>query len=452
MLKQNLVGETLQGHYQVISQLGGGGFGDTFLAVDTSKFNRQCVVKRLKSQNQSTMRWVEQSFEREARMLETLGRHPRIPDLLGFFQEQQEFFLVQEFISGDSFRSHLIRGQQWDENRVIFILQNILEVLEFVHQHGVVHRDIKPDNLILQKPNNQIVLIDFGAVKQISTQVFNSQGQVASTTFVVGTQGYMPIEQMRGHPMLCSDVYAVGMIGVEALTGVFPHELGTDPNTFEVVWRPRVLVSEDFARVLGKMVAYHPSERYQNASQALQAIRELTQTVLPPSIRQTPPPYQAQQTPPPYQAASFKQTPPSYPANSTDPDIRYAGFSTRFLADLIDKTIVIIASFIFDFITNGAANPNGFWIRLWFYYIVIGFVYATVMESSSFQGTAGKLLLGIAVTDASGNRISFEQSAKRYFSKILSYITFLFGFFIAGFTNKKQTLHDIVSKSLVIRK
>lgn len=431
MLQQNLVGEVLQGHYQVISQLGGGGFGDTFLAIDTSKFNRQCVVKRLKPQNQSTMQWVEQAFEREARMLEALGKHPRIPDLLGFFKEQQEFFLVQEFINGDNLRSHLIRGQQWDENRVIFILQNILEVLEFVHQHGVVHRDIKPDNLILQKPNNQIVLIDFGAVKQISTQVFNTQGQVASTTYVVGTQGYMPIEQMRGHPMLCSDIYAVGMIGIEALTGVFPHELGTDPNTFEVIWRPRVLVSEDFARVLSTMTAYHPSQRYQNATLALQAIRELTQTVLPSSVRQTPPPQVI---------------------NSTVPNIRYAGFSTRFAADIIDKTILIIASFMFDFMTNGAANADGFWGRLFFYYIVIGFVYATVMESSAIQGTVGKMLLGIAVTDASGNRITFEQSAKRYFSKILSYITFLFGFFIAGFTTKKQTLHDIVSKSLVIRK
>lgn len=430
MLQQNLVGEVLQGHYQVISQLGGGGFGDTFLAIDTSKFNRQCVVKRLKPQNQSTMQWVEQAFEREARMLEALGRHPRIPDLLGFFQEQQEFFLVQEFISGSNLRAHLIRGQQWDENRVIFILQNILEVLEFVHQHGVVHRDIKPDNLILQNPNNQIVLIDFGAVKQISTQVFNTQGQVASTTYVVGTQGYMPIEQMRGHPMLCSDIYAVGMIGIEALTGVFPHELGTDPNTFEVIWRPRVLVSEDFARVLSTMTAYHPSQRYQNATLALQAIRELTQTVLPSSVRQTPPPQ---------------------PVN-TNTNVRYAGFSTRFAADIIDKTILIIASFMFDFMTNGAANADGFWGRLFFYYIVIGFVYATVMESSAIQGTVGKMLLGIAVTDASGNRITFEQSAKRYFSKILSYITFLFGFFIAGFTNKKQTLHDIVSKSLVIRK
>ncbi|BDA66594.1 serine/threonine protein kinase [Rivularia sp. IAM M-261] len=430
MLQQNLVGEVLQGHYQVISQLGGGGFGDTFLAIDTSKFNRQCVVKRLKPQNQSTMQWVEQAFEREARMLEALGRHPRIPDLLGFFQEQQEFFLVQEFISGSNLRAHLIRGQQWDENRVIFILQNILEVLEFVHQHGVVHRDIKPDNLILQNPNNQIVLIDFGAVKQISTQVFNTQGQVASTTYVVGTQGYMPIEQMRGHPMLCSDIYAVGMIGIEALTGVFPHELGTDPNTFEVIWRPRVLVSEDFARVLSTMTAYHPSQRYQNATLALQAIRELTQTVLPSSVRQTPPPQPV----------------------TTNTNVRYAGFSTRFAADIIDKTILIIASFMFDFMTNGAANADGFWGRLFFYYIVIGFVYATVMESSAIQGTVGKMLLGIAVTDASGNRITFEQSAKRYFSKILSYITFLFGFFIAGFTNKKQTLHDIVSKSLVIRK
>ncbi|MEH2143223.1 protein kinase domain-containing protein [Nostoc sp.] len=424
----SLVGKTLQGHYRITAKLGEGGFGETYLAIDTSKFNRTCVVKRLKPQNQSTFQWVQHAFEQEAQMLETLGRHPQIPDLLAYFLENQEFFLVQEFIDGNDLRTEFIPGRQWSENAVLFLLRDILEVLEFVHQRGVIHRDIKPENLILQKPDNKVVLIDFGAVKQVSTQVFNTNGQVIATA-VVGTEGYMPVEQLRGHPMLCSDIYAVGMIGIEALTGILPQQLDIDPSTLEVIWRERlqVPVSDNLANILDTMVRYFPNNRYKSASEALESVRYLTRTV--------------RRTSTTTQTQTSSQTP-----------IKYAGFSTRFVADIIDKTILIISSFSLDFITNGAAKNDELWGRVLVYYIILGFIYSTVMESSPKQGTVGKILLGIAVTDNNGNRLSFEQSAKRYFCKLLSYLTIFIGFFMAGFTSKKQTIHDMASGSLVIRK
>jgi len=422
MFGVNLVGQTLQGRYRITGKLGEGGFGETYIAIDTSNFDEPCVVKKLKPQNQSTLQWVQQAFEKEARILKSL-KHDQIPKLLAYFSEQNDFFLVQEFIDGENLRQRFVPGNNWSENEVIFLLRDILEVLEYVHSKGIIHRDIKPENLMIQKSDGRLSLIDFGAIKEVTTQVFNTQGQLIANTAVTGTPGYMPPEQANGHPMLCSDIYAVGMVGIEALTGVYPVSL-FDPQTLEVIWKDKlkIKVRDDLVIFLDKMVNRIPQNRYQSASTALQKALDLSRTVI-----------------------IITQPPPA-------PPLKYAGFSTRLVADILDKTILIIASVIFDFITNGTSNSDEFWGRLFVYYIILGFVYATVMESSVFQGTWGKVLLGIVVTDANGNRLTFEQSAKRYFCKSLSYLTIFIGFLMAGFNKKKNTLHDIVSNSLVSRK
>ena len=417
MFGTNLVGQTLQGHYYIKQKLGEGTFGETYLAEDKSKFDKLCVVKRLKPQNQSILRWVQQAFEQEARMLENLGKHPQIPELLAYFQERQEFFLVQEFIDGDNLRQQFTSGVGWNENQVTFLLQSILEVLEFVHQHRVIHRDLKPENIIIRKKDNQVFIIEFGSVKQTTNQIFNTQGQLTATTAIVGTPGYMPMEQINGHPGLCSDIYAVGMIGIEALTGIFPSNIPRDSNTLELIWRNQVQVRNEVANVLNRMVHYHHSKRYQSGAEALQAVRELTKTIY---VSPPPPP-----TPPPVQ--------------------EYAGFSTRLVADIIDRTILIIASVIWDLITQPTGNNADqaeFWGRLLGAYIILGFLYCPVMESSNFQGSLGKKLLGITVTDINGNKLSFEQARKIHSMKLLSHLTIWIGFFMAGWTNKKQALHD----------
>ncbi|MFB2974490.1 protein kinase [Aerosakkonema sp. BLCC-F183] len=425
MFGTNLVGQTLQGRYRITQKLGEGGFGETYLAIDTCDFNEPCVVKRLKAQSQTNIKWVQQAFEQEAQMLKKLGKHPQIPKLLAYFPEQQEFFLVQEYIEGNNLRTQINIGSRWNENQVIFLLQYILEVLEFVQQNGVIHRDIKPENIIIQKKDNKIILIDFGAVKQVSTQVFNTHGQVVATTVGVGTPGYMPIEQMRGHPALGSDVYAVGMIGIEALTGILPSNIPIDPNNLELVWRNQAQVRNDVANVLDKMVRYHPSKRYQSASEALKDIRKLTITK-PLSQPPIPPP-------------------PNF--------IKYAGFSTRLVADIIDKTILIVGSVMWDLITQTpTTNGEEFLGRIIVAYVILGFLYCPVMESSNFQGTLGKKLLGIVVTDINGNQLSFEQATKRHSSKLLSYLTLFIGFFMAGWTIQKQALHDKICQTLVVRK
>ncbi|MEL6582108.1 MAG: GUN4 domain-containing protein, partial [Cyanobacteria bacterium J06621_12] len=158
-----------------------------------------------------------------------------------------------------------------NEKQTAQLVQDILEVFAFVHKQNVIHRDIKPSNIMRRKQDGKLVLIDFGSVKVLSALVINSQG-MTDVTIGVGSPGYMPSEQARGKPKLASDVYAVGIIGIQALTGLAPQQFPEDSSTGEIVWRNLVSVNSELANVLDKMTRDHFSLRYQNASQALEAL------------------------------------------------------------------------------------------------------------------------------------------------------------------------------------
>jgi tetratricopeptide (TPR) repeat protein/tRNA A-37 threonylcarbamoyl transferase component Bud32 len=271
------LGQTLGGRYNIITQLGQGGFGTTFIAQDQHlPGNHQCVVKQLKPQatDPLTLQTARRLFDTEAKILHQLGTHPQIPQLFAYFEENQEFYLVQELIEGDDLSKELTPGHQLSEAQVISLLQDILEILEFVHQHNVIHRDINPRNIIRRKKDGKLILIDFGAVKQVSTQVL--KGGKTSFTIAIGTPGYRPSEQANGNPKLSSDIYGVGMVGIQALTGIIPDQLPINPDTGEISWHEHTLVSPEFAQVLDKMVRYDFRERYQSATSALQALKDLT--------------------------------------------------------------------------------------------------------------------------------------------------------------------------------
>ncbi|AFY36313.1 tetratricopeptide repeat protein [Calothrix sp. PCC 7507] len=274
-----MLGHTLVGRYQIISYLGGGGFGETFIASDTQLPGLpQCVVKRLKPQASDpvTLETARRLFDTEAKVLYKLGTHDRIPQLLAYFEDKAEFYLVQEFIEGHDLSKELIPGKTLNQDEVIVLLQEILEILEFVHQQKVIHRDVNPHNLLRREQDDKLVLIDFGAVKQISTQVITPQGQTKSTV-AIGTPGYLPGEQAQGSPKFSSDIYAVGIIAIQALTGLPPEQLVKDPETNEIIWQNNATVSLEFAQVLDKMVCYDFRERYSSATAVLQALQELKQ-------------------------------------------------------------------------------------------------------------------------------------------------------------------------------
>lgn len=270
-----MIGQLVGGRYYIIDNLGSGGFCQTYVAQDSQKFNTKCVVKKLKPlcTLPETLAIATQLFEREAQTQYRLGNHNQIPQLLAYFQENQEFYLVQELIEGHNLCEELPPGKKSSESEVILLLQNILEPLAFVHQQQVIHRDIKPPNLIRRYKDNKIVLIDFGAVQELAaTEVLNFQGATKLITNI-GTPGYMPSEQTTGKARFSSDVYAVGIIGIQALTGKMARELPEDPQTAEIVWRNEVKVNPRLAKVLARMVRYDFRERYYSAVEALEALQ-----------------------------------------------------------------------------------------------------------------------------------------------------------------------------------
>ena len=270
-----MIGQILDSRYQVKEILGEGGFGKTFLAEDTKRpSNPICVVKQFHP-NFSAPGLLEKAkdlFNQEAETLEILGKHSNIPTLLAYFEEDGEFYIVQEYIAGHTLEQELIPNQPLSEQQVVDIVAKILEILKFVHAHNVIHRDIKPENIIRRKKDNELFLIDFGSVKRVTRQ---SQ----KLTTHIGTDAYMSAEQFKRQTNFCSDLYAVGMIGIQALTGVelqpvYGGGFSLDEQG-EINWRKGLNISKNLADFLTKMVRNNYIERYQSAEEAFQIIQGL---------------------------------------------------------------------------------------------------------------------------------------------------------------------------------
>lgn len=271
-----MLGTVLGGRYRITTILGAGGFGQTYLAEDEQQ-PRQCVVKQFKpvSQDLRLLMVARRLFDTEVETLRRLGQHDQIPELYDSFQDDEEFYLVQEFIEGHALSEELGEGRRFSEPEAIALLQDVLSVLDFVHQNQVIHRDIKPANLIRRKTDGKLVLIDFGAVKEIQTRLTGISGQTEMTVGI-GTQGYTPSEQLMGRPRYCSDLYALGMTVVQAVTGCPPSQLPEDPETLDVIWQHRAAeISPGLKLILDHLVRYDFSQRYQSVAEVQQSLAQL---------------------------------------------------------------------------------------------------------------------------------------------------------------------------------
>ncbi|MCF4965671.1 serine/threonine-protein kinase [Nostoc sp. CMAA1605] len=261
----------LRNRYRPIKTLGGGGFGKTYLAEDVDKLNEHCVIKQFAPQVQGTgaLNKATELFEQEAKRLQQLGKHPQIPTLLAYFNEDNRLYLVQEFIDGQNLLKELRNQGNFAEKQVRELLQDLLDILKTVHQQKVIHRDIKPENII-RDSNGKLVLIDFGASKQLTATVMTSQG----TT--IGSFGYAPLEQMQGGEAYpASDLYSVGATCFHLLSGIHPWELWKRQGYGWVgSWRQHLpqTISEEFGQILDKLLQEEHQQRYQSAQEVLEAL------------------------------------------------------------------------------------------------------------------------------------------------------------------------------------
>jgi serine/threonine-protein kinase len=219
--------------------------------------------------------------------LEDLGqKNEQIPQLYAYGEEQGQFYLVQEYIDGETLSTKVGNRGVLGDAAVRDILLKLLAVLVYVHDHRIVHRDIKPDNIILRRGDELPVLIDFGAVKETMGTVMTAAGNPTSS-IVIGTPGFMPSEQSIGRPVYATDLYALGLTAIYLLTGKVPQELATDPLTGEIQWRDHAPgVSPSLALVLDKAIKSHYQERFPTAQamqEALAPSSSRSTIVLPPS-------------------------------------------------------------------------------------------------------------------------------------------------------------------------
>jgi serine/threonine-protein kinase len=262
--------------YEILRMLGRGGFGVTFLAKDVSLPSEPlCVIKQLcpKVADVAALENARRRFEREAKILGKLGSHSQIPRLLNYFVDDGEFYLVQEYIRGSTLARLVRKSGCWPEAKVKKFLHEMLELLQYVHKQQVIHRDIKPQNIIRCKDDGRLVLIDFGAVKEQIAQAGDTSMK-APTTHFIGTVGFAPPEQFSLRPVFASDIYALGITCLYLLTGKAPLDFDSDRQTGELLWQKSVAVNESFAKVLSKMLKISLNDRYQSVESILRELKQ----------------------------------------------------------------------------------------------------------------------------------------------------------------------------------
>jgi serine/threonine protein kinase, bacterial len=279
MIESSLLtpGNILGNRYEIVRELGRGGFGRTYLAIDRNKFGEKCVLKEFAPQvsGKDDLIKAKELFEREAGVLYKL-QHPQIPafrELLRVNERGAEsLFLIQDYIEGETYlkrlNHRLSQNRVFSEGEVVELLHNLLPVLDYIHRIGVIHRDISPDNIIYRDRDRLPILIDFGCVKEIAASVVY-QFSHAKVETRIGKQGYAPEEQMmRGKVSPSSDLYAVGATMLTLLTGKDANML-YNPAEASWEWRKYVSLSPELSAIIDRLLKYNPQHRYQSAAEVL---------------------------------------------------------------------------------------------------------------------------------------------------------------------------------------
>lgn len=292
-------GTLIDNRYIIQALLGQGGLGRTYLALDTRRFNEPCVLKEFAplGTGENGLEKYRSLFRREAKILHQL-KHPQIPKFLACFEGDGRLFLVQEFVNGKTYSTLLHeyqnQGRVFSEQEIVDWLEKLLPVVEYIHEHKIIHRDISPDNIMLLEGKDIPVLIDFGVGKQIAdvNEARNSNNlPFVGKMSLVGKVGYAPREQISlGLCSPSSDLYALGVTAVVLLTGRDPSLL-MDQYSLEWNWDLYANVSPAFAQILNKMLADTPKDRYKTAIEVLEDLEHFRQhqTVSQSTILDMPP-------------------------------------------------------------------------------------------------------------------------------------------------------------------
>lgn len=274
--------------YQIIEVLKEDGCLQSVLAEDTQDASQnKCLIKQaIGGDNLTTatlhkpksLKSIKRQLSREAEILYKLSNSQGIPQILACFKENHNYFLVQEFIEGTALAEEFPVGKRdskrWTEKKCLEMLQEVLGILDLIHQHSAIHCNLNPHNLIRRSAGGGLVLINFGAVQPLRPK---SDRRKLSLTVPIGPFGYLPPEQLTNYPQPNSDLYSLGLIAIQGLTGMHPGQLKVDAYTGEIRWQEELMgpVSEDLVKILNLMVLHQYQNRYQSVAEVQQAIASL---------------------------------------------------------------------------------------------------------------------------------------------------------------------------------
>ncbi len=281
-----MINQLIQERYFILRLLGTGGFGDTYLAKDLGRAsNPLCIIKHLKpgSHTPAFLKKVRQLFQRQAEILRRLGDHDQMPALVGHFEQDDEFFIVHDYAEGHTLDVEFKVDYRWSESQTTDLLREVLEILSFAHSQGVVHGDVKPENLVRRYRDNRLVLVDFATVKQEQTQVITADGDV-HVSIAVSTPGYAATPDGFVIPDYGRDVQAVGFLGIRALTGMRLESIPKDPETGTLIWSSFALANFEFEDFVNQLAHPDPQTRFTNAADALRGLLQLTNFYAPVSV------------------------------------------------------------------------------------------------------------------------------------------------------------------------
>ncbi|MDZ8050142.1 MAG: protein kinase domain-containing protein [Aulosira sp. ZfuVER01] len=266
----------IQDRYRLLKLIGKGGFCKSYLAVDENQFPPvPCVIQQLSRQNQTP-----ESFVEKAQQLKLLGQHPQIPALLAHFQDEQHFYLVQEFIAGSNLATILEEEGAVSENQIWQLLADILPVLKIIHDRNIIHRDIKPENLI-RTATGDLALVDYAAA-----QLVTGIDQFISKD-CIGSPEYIAPEQVTGKAVFASDLYSLGVTCIHLLTQIPPFDL-YDVASDCWVWQDYLStkVSDRLKQILNKLLQKSISQRFQSADEVILAMGIADTPIHRPTLRE----------------------------------------------------------------------------------------------------------------------------------------------------------------------
>ena len=279
--REDFAREVLGDRYNILKRLYEEEFETVYIAeAKDSSVPTKYLIQQFTPQylSQAQLAAAKDLFSRESSVLETLGSHPQIPSIHDYFETQGQFFVVQEFILGQSLQDELRGAEPYSETEAIAFLNDILPVLQFIHQNNYIHRDIKPSHLMRNSVDKKIYLTNFYAIKEkINPQNLDITGQFMPH-ITVGTQGYIAIEQHLGKPEFCSDIYALGIVIIQALTKIELTQFEYDDDNNPVWHNLLPNISEfnpQFLDIIDTMVRCNHRKRYQSANAILASLKQL---------------------------------------------------------------------------------------------------------------------------------------------------------------------------------